>query len=71
LSRVLKECFGSVISSLAKMRECTRCELLAECRAMNWTEPTDGESAAAGDDRPPERDALDSGSPDKSRPAGS
>ena len=39
MSRVVKECFGSVISSLAKMRECQRCELLEECRAINWTEP--------------------------------
>jgi hypothetical protein len=53
------------------MRECTRCELLAECRAMNWTEPTDGESAAAGDDRPPEHDPRGSDPSGKSRPLGS
>lgn len=38
MSRVLKDCFGTVISSLKKMKECVRCELLRECRAINWTE---------------------------------
>lgn len=32
----MKDCFGTVISSLKKMKECVRCELLAECRAINW-----------------------------------
>jgi hypothetical protein len=36
MPRILKECFGTVISSLKKMKECVRCELLAECRAINW-----------------------------------
>lgn len=31
-----KDCFGTVISNLNKMKECVRCELLAECRAINW-----------------------------------
>lgn len=60
MTGLLKECFGSVISSLAKMRECQRCELLEECRAMNWTEPSGGEAAAVERDRPPERDSGDS-----------
>ena len=68
MTRVVKECFGSVISSLAKMRECTRCELLAECRAMNWTEPADGEAAAAGGEPPPEREPGGSDPSGKSRP---
>lgn len=37
LSRIMKDCFGTVISSLKKMKECIRCELLRECRAINWT----------------------------------
>jgi len=36
MSRVTKDCFGTVIASLKKMKECVRCELLAECRAINW-----------------------------------
>jgi len=36
LPRISKECFGTVISSLKKMKECVRCELLHECRAINW-----------------------------------
>jgi len=35
--RILKDCFGTVISSLNKMKECVRCELLSQCRAINWT----------------------------------
>ena len=36
MSRITKDCFGTVIASLKKMKECARCELLAECRAINW-----------------------------------
>jgi len=36
MSRITKDCFGTVIASLKKMKECVRCELLAECRAINW-----------------------------------
>ncbi len=36
MPRVTKDCFGTVIASLKKMKECVRCELLAECRAINW-----------------------------------
>jgi hypothetical protein len=38
VSHVLKDCFGTVIASLKKMKECVKCELLRECRAINWTE---------------------------------
>jgi hypothetical protein len=34
---IVKDCFGTVISTLTKMRECVRCELLVECRSINWT----------------------------------
>jgi len=37
--RIVKDCFGTVISTLSKMKECVRCELLAECRSINWTAP--------------------------------
>ena len=43
MSRITKDCFGTVISTLTKMKECVRCELLAECRSINWQA---GESAA-------------------------
>ncbi len=36
LPRITKDCFGTVIASLKKMKECVRCEVLAECRAINW-----------------------------------
>ena len=39
MPRPVKDCFGTVISSLNKMKECVRCELLAECRAINWNAP--------------------------------
>jgi hypothetical protein len=42
--RIVKDCFGTVISTLTKMKECVRCELLSECRAINW---------ASGDAGPP------------------
>jgi hypothetical protein len=45
LPRVTKDCFGTVISSLKKMKECVRCELLAECRSINW--PTQDTEASA------------------------
>jgi hypothetical protein len=37
LPRIAKDCFGTVISTLHKMKECVRCELLAECRSINWS----------------------------------
>ncbi len=37
--RIVKDCFGTVISTLNKMKECVRCELLSECRSINWTAP--------------------------------
>jgi len=43
LPRITKDCFGTVISSLKKMKECARCEFLHECRAVNWV----GEEVAA------------------------
>jgi hypothetical protein len=39
--RIVKDCFGTVISTLTKMKECVRCELLTECRSINWTAPED------------------------------
>ena len=36
MTRISKDCFGTVIASLKKMKECVRCELLTECRAINW-----------------------------------
>ena len=36
MPRIVKDCFGTVISTLNKMKECVRCELLAECRSINW-----------------------------------
>jgi hypothetical protein len=36
MPRIVKDCFGTVISNLTKMKECVRCELLAECRSINW-----------------------------------
>lgn len=36
MPRISKDCFGTVIASLKKMKECVRCELLSECRAINW-----------------------------------
>ncbi len=64
MPRILKDCFGTVISSLKKMKECVRCELLRECRAINWNEKaeegppvvvrrptgTDDEAASPGED---------------------
>jgi hypothetical protein len=45
LPRIVKDCFGTVISTLNKMKECVRCEFLAECRSINWS---GGESDTAG-----------------------
>ena len=36
MPRIVQDCFGTVISTLTKMKECVRCELLAECRSINW-----------------------------------
>ena len=45
MPRITKDCFGTVIASLKKMKECVRCELLSECRAINWQ---GGEAAVPG-----------------------
>lgn len=45
MPRIVKDCFGTVISTLNKMKECVRCEFLAECRSINWS---GGESDTAG-----------------------
>ena len=37
MPRIVKDCFGTVISTLNKMKECVRCELLSECRSLNWS----------------------------------
>jgi hypothetical protein len=61
VSRITKDCFGTVISTLTKMKECVRCELLAECRSINWqaqdsaTPPVvirRGEPSSGGSERP-------------------
>jgi hypothetical protein len=46
MSKITKDCFGTVIASLKKMKECVRCELLAECRAINWQSQATEESPA-------------------------
>ena len=40
MTRISKDCFGTVISTLNKMKECVKCELLAECRSINWAAST-------------------------------
>jgi hypothetical protein len=45
MSRITKDCFGTVIANLKKMKECVRCELLAECRAINWKSQETEETA--------------------------
>jgi len=39
--RITKDCFGTVIATLNKMKECVRCELLSECRSINWAAASD------------------------------
>ena len=41
MPRITKDCFGTVIATLNKMKECVRCELLSECRSINWSAATD------------------------------
>lgn len=55
--RIVKDCFGTVISTLSKMRECVKCELLGECRSINWTAPAEDEAPAVTGrrDAPPDR----------------
>ncbi len=45
MPHVTKDCFGTVIASLKKMKECVRCELLRECRAINWAAQEGDDSA--------------------------
>lgn len=45
MPHALKDCFGTVIASLKKMKECVRCELLRECRAINWAAQENDEPA--------------------------
>ena len=45
----MKDCFGTVISSLKKMKECIGCELLIECRSMNWQEGVSREGVSQED----------------------
>jgi len=60
VSRITKDCFGTVISTLTKMKECVRCELLAECRSINWQ--------AQEGARPPVVVRRGEPSPDESKP---
>jgi hypothetical protein len=63
LTRITKDCFGTVISSLKKMKECVRCEVQRECQAINWaaqemdTPPVvmrrPADAPPEGDDAPP------------------
>ena len=41
MPRITKDCFGTVIATLNKMKECVRCELLSECRSINWAAGSD------------------------------
>jgi hypothetical protein len=43
MTRISKDCFGTVIASLKKMKECVRCDLLSECRAINWQAQAEAE----------------------------
>ncbi|HEU4403179.1 MAG TPA: hypothetical protein VFT43_13860 [Candidatus Polarisedimenticolia bacterium] len=36
MPRITKDCFGTVIASLKKMKECLRCEVQRECQSINW-----------------------------------
>lgn len=45
MTRISKDCFGTVIASLKKMKECIRCEFLSECRAINWQAQEEAESS--------------------------
>ena len=45
MSQIMKDCFGTVISSLKKMKECVQCEVLIECRSINWQESELGQEA--------------------------
>jgi hypothetical protein len=59
--RIVKDCFGTVISTLNKMKECVRCELLSECRSINWTAP-DSDATPVVMRRPaPDHDGAPSG----------
>ena len=59
MPRIVKDCFGTVISTLNKMKECVRCELLSECRSINWTAP-ESDSPAVVNRRPASgQDAAD------------
>ena len=44
MTRISKDCFGTVIASLKKMKECVRCEFLSECRAINWQAQAEAEN---------------------------
>jgi hypothetical protein len=66
MPRILKECFGTVISSLKKMKECVRCELLAECRAINWQSQDPQQGPAVIHRRP----GSDPGGEDDARKSG-
>ncbi|MCZ6696856.1 MAG: hypothetical protein O7A63_10000 [Acidobacteria bacterium] len=48
MTHPLKDCFGTVISNLKKMKECVRCELLVECRSVNWQEALSVDGPVAG-----------------------
>ncbi len=77
MPRILKDCFGTVISSLKKMKECVRCELLRECRSINW-EAQEGEAGPvvsrrpggpAGDAGPSSSDPSGAGAPSSGIPS--
>ena len=60
MSKITKDCFGTVIASLKKMKECVRCELLAECRAINWQSGETEETPATVKRAPRDGDASSS-----------
>jgi len=73
VTRISKDCFGTVISTLNKMKECVKCELLAECRSINWA-ASNGEAGPVVTRRPdpgrPEGDGTGvAGTPGADAPA--
>ena len=61
MPRIVKDCFGTVISTLNKMKECVRCELLSECRSINWTAPDSDTPAVVMRRQAPSHESAESG----------
>lgn len=70
MPRITKDCFGTVIATLNKMKECVRCELLSECRSINWAAASDDHAGPVVVRRPlPEHDSEHGTGPDDRRGA--